>query len=191
MKILTKLASLEELSQKDVRILETEDNISTANNEIEEEKKARNLAEEEVRRLKKEHEKINKKYLHYKQQSSNQDLELKKKDIEIERLNKTQKTSEELEENRTPKKAVRRLNNSNPPQCGPPQCGLLQNNDENPPQCGPPQCGKQQTFRTESEPETGPEDNIPSGYGLNSGLTPIGTPKRSQGSQGKRTHSQD
>ena len=140
---------------------------------------------------------MNKKYLHYKQQSSNKDLELKKKDIEIERLNKTQKTNEVQEDNRKPKKAIRRLNNSNPPQCGPPQCGLPQNNqnnEENPPQCGPSQCGLQQ-HRTEvasqSESDTGPEENTSSGYGLNSRLTPIGTPKRSQGSQERKKYNQD
>ena len=178
----------DEISLKEAKILETEDLINTAYCEVEEEKKARNAADEEVRRLKKEHDKIKKKYLSLKQLSSNKDLELKKKDIEIGKFSKSQNSKETPEENRTPKKAVRRTTDPNPPQCGPPQCGLPKNKEENPPQCGPPQCGIQEN---ENESDTGSEGNIPSGYGLNTGFTPVGTPTREQKSQGRSKPSLD
>ena len=118
-----KLSELSDMiAEKEEKLLEADDLIYKTNDEITEEKLAKNTAEEEMRKLKKDYEKIQRKYLSLKKSSSEKDLEIKKKDMEIARY-KSQKPKDTPEEERTPKKAVRRNPQANPPQCGPPQCG--------------------------------------------------------------------
>ena len=103
--------------------------------ELEEEQKARKSAEDEVRKLKRDHDRIHKRYTHYKQLNGDKDVDIKKKDLEIEKLSKPKpkkskkpnESSEEGSKSRTnsPQRSVRRRT-SNPPLSGPPQCGLPQ-----------------------------------------------------------------
>ena len=66
------------IAQKEAKLLEAEDLVHTANDETKEEKIARDSAEEEVRKLKKEYERMRKKYLDLKKSNSDKNLELKK-----------------------------------------------------------------------------------------------------------------
>ena len=144
--------------------------------------------------MKKEYDRLHRKCLGYRKASSEKDLEIKKKDLEIERL-KAQKIKETPKEERVKKVATRSILPVNPPQSGPPQSGML---SLNPPQSGLPQSspididieenldtGKDENINrdidieTEKDPEseTG-SAKIYSGWATNSGLTPCVTPKR-------------
>ena len=87
----------EEIIERNNMLVEVEDQIYKAKDEISEGKIAKNAAEEDLRNMKKEYDKLQRKCLNFKKASCEKDIEIKKKDLEIERL-KAQKLKE------TPKK---------------------------------------------------------------------------------------
>ena len=195
----------EEIIERDTKIVETEDQVLKAREEASEGKTAKNTAEEELRNMKREYERLHRKCIGLRKASRENDLEIKRKELELERL-KAQKVKEAPKEERVKKAAARSILLINPPQSGPPQSGMM---NPNPPQSGLPQSSPID-IDVEENLETGKEENVNkdldietekdpgsdtgsakvySGWATNSGLTPCVTPKRERKPIG-RTNSQ-
>ena len=110
---------------------------------------AHTVVDVEIKKWIKEFEKANKKYHHYMQLCCDKDVNIKKMDIEINRLRKLVPS---IDKKRNMSSEEEYSHDSNPPLSGPPQSGTITTTEETP--------------------------EYIQGYGLNSGLIPPGSPAR-------------
>ena len=155
--------------KRNAKLAETKDLVQKARDETSEGLVAKINAQEEVKNIKMEYRKLHKKCNEYRKISSEREVEIKKIKIELGKL-KAQKVKETPEDERQKITAARSLlkGNQDLPQSNP----IDTDNEEI-------EVDKEDKDKEDKDPEMDTDpDLVCSGWATNTGLTPVGTPKR-------------